>query len=341
MPCGFLVRDVASERRSLSLSGRYSAPTNAGAHLSHRSYTYDACAADFISWLLLVQQKHAALRAMKHGDIVPYEKYLKERECVFYDPQDRPFVGKIVLNPALKKTREGIAGKVARLFSLDRQKGLASEGEAPHWWLLVRDVGPEKDGASRWEVPDDVSEDYKKQLESWERTTKKHPRTGEQIEAWQQIYRHDHLFWCECAIAMLIEMAGHRGSSQLVYEGKIHADQDVLDKLKEYDCQPHCGVADATWDTTPVQEFCYRNGINACFATDEKDFSHGDEGRKIFSKEEALHLKLNRAPRYDYVQINGFMEPSLKEPLWWRFSKFGIMDRLFWLRGAEKMENRT
>jgi hypothetical protein len=107
MPCGAVIHDDPSERRALSLSGRYGEPQNPGAHLSERSATLEAVAVDYISWLGLVQEKHKALMALRYGDPKPWNDYLRERECQFWDPEDRPLVGKVIVNPALKKTATG------------------------------------------------------------------------------------------------------------------------------------------------------------------------------------------------------------------------------------------
>ena len=90
MPCGYEVRDEPRARRALSLSGRYGVPRNPGAKTSQPSYTLEAVAVDYISWLSLIQEKHAALRALRLGDPEPYRRYVTERECRFWDQEDRP-----------------------------------------------------------------------------------------------------------------------------------------------------------------------------------------------------------------------------------------------------------
>lgn len=144
IPCGYQVRDDPVARRALSLSGRYSEP-DPGAPLAHRSYTLEAVAVDYIPWVQLIREKHAALHALKHGDPELWKTYLKERECRFWNPEDRPLMGRIVLSGALKKNRDGLANRFGRLFALDRQQGKLSAGELPHWWLLIRDVMPNGD----------------------------------------------------------------------------------------------------------------------------------------------------------------------------------------------------
>ena len=274
MPCGHGVHEDARERRALSLSGQYSGPRNPGAPLSHRSFCYEAVSVDYIPWLVLVKEKHDALRALKLGDGEPWRKYIQERECAFYDRKDgNPFIGKIIVNTKRSKSRDGLKDRVARFFTGDRQKGMHREGESPHWWLVIRDV-----------------------------------------------------------------LAN--GDSELVFEGKLYTETDIVNTLDEYECTRTSGALDATWDTSNVTDICFRLGIHAFFVTPEASFSHGAAGRKIFSKEEALHRYLNRAPKFDYTlqpTSNGNVEllPDPNEPVYWRVSKYGMMDRLGWVRGAQ------
>ena len=140
MPCGAQIADTATERRALSLSGRYGQPANAGAHLSRRSYTYDAVAVDFVSWLQLIQEKHTALRALKAGDAETWRRYITERECDFYNDERRPFMGRIVLTKGAVKNRAGFPDEVAKIWAADWQQGYKREGELTHYWLVIESV---------------------------------------------------------------------------------------------------------------------------------------------------------------------------------------------------------
>lgn len=336
MPCGHIVNNDTQERRALSLSGRYSEPRNTGAELTHRSWTFEAVSVDYIDWMQLVKDKHDALRARKLGDPEPWYRYVTERECIFYDADDVPLQGRIVLNSKQKKNRDGLPGDKLRLFALDRQAGDKDKGEFPHWWLLIRDYqivddkmksllayegrietddqvllildehnckrwqgvadsghdtthvylfclqngihaikgGKEdayihKDGARRvysterplhamlnrpsrypyvqiggemfpdprepmfwlyskagirerlhwirsttdWQTPGDVSEDYPQHMESEERVSRQHTRTGETITEWIQQKSRNDLFVCECYCAMQVDMAGLVGAT--------------------------------------------------------------------------------------------------------------------------------
>lgn len=141
MPCGYTVNneDLVT-RRALSGSGRYSDGDNKGAELTHRSFTYQAVAVDFIDWMSLIKAKHDALRARALGDPEPWRRYVTEKECVSYDVNDIPSAIVVTTSKGIKKNREGLPRPRLRLFSLDRQQGKLAAGEFPHWWLVIRDV---------------------------------------------------------------------------------------------------------------------------------------------------------------------------------------------------------
>lgn len=140
--CGYKLHDDATERRKLSAISRYSEPRNAGALEAHESFTLESVSVDYIPFIDLIQEKHKALKAMKYGDLEPWMKYLKRRECKFWDPEDLPIVGRVQTSPGLKKDRAGMMGHdnfAFRFFACDRQQGEARKGELPHWWLVIRD----------------------------------------------------------------------------------------------------------------------------------------------------------------------------------------------------------
>ncbi|HYG22737.1 MAG TPA: phage terminase large subunit family protein [Verrucomicrobiae bacterium] len=140
LPCGYTVHDLDKlTRRQLSLSGRYGNPRNAGAAAGIASYTLEAVSIDYISWLDLIMQKHAAIKAMKYNNLEPWKKYLRERECRFASDEDRPFFQKIVLSER-NKDRDGLPNRLVRFGALDRQQGVLLRGELPHWWGVIRDV---------------------------------------------------------------------------------------------------------------------------------------------------------------------------------------------------------
>ena len=62
-----------------------------------------------------------------------------------------------------------------------------------------------------FEVPADVSEDFKQQMDSWQVEERKKPNTEETIQAWVQRRKDDHMFKCLCYIAVLMEDFGMFG----------------------------------------------------------------------------------------------------------------------------------
>lgn len=151
MPCGYQVHDVVNERRSLSLSGRYSKPTNNGAPLTERSYTLEAVSVDYIPWVELIRKKHLALRARRLGDPKPWLDYLRERECQFIGIEDRrPEAVAIVLS-SRRKDREGLPQPRARFAFWDYQVGRKDAGESPHFWGVVQDFAGGAKALIVWE----------------------------------------------------------------------------------------------------------------------------------------------------------------------------------------------
>ncbi|TXH52226.1 MAG: hypothetical protein E6Q97_16635 [Desulfurellales bacterium] len=145
--CGRAVRDNPAERRALSASGRYSEPRNPNAPLLERSYTLEAVSIDYIPWLLLIQEKHQALKAIRYGEAEPWKRYLQERECRFWVPDERPLVGKLETTRGLTMDRNGLADRALRAMTVDKQGGAARLSETPHYWVVIRDW--KKGGSSR------------------------------------------------------------------------------------------------------------------------------------------------------------------------------------------------
>lgn len=140
MPCGAIIPHAPGPRKALSVSGRYSDPTNPDANLKNRSFTYQAVSVDFIDWVALIKKKHEALLARDYGDPKPWEIYMKEQECVSFDPDDVPITENVVTVGIKSKTREGLqVPQKLRLGQIDRQQGIKAKGELPHWWATIRD----------------------------------------------------------------------------------------------------------------------------------------------------------------------------------------------------------
>ena len=148
MPCGFVIHNVARERR---LPGKYES-ANPGAMKGKRSWNYDAVCCHEIKWEELVGEWLKAVKAKKSGDIQPLRKFVIERKCRFWGPSSMPFSGQILINNALTKSRIGIAkDRAARFWAFDRQKGYKHKGETPHFWLVIRDFDINANSLLVWE----------------------------------------------------------------------------------------------------------------------------------------------------------------------------------------------
>lgn len=275
MPCGGIVHNEdMSMRRGMSLGGRYSEPTNLGAELVHRSYTYEAVCVDFINWMDLIKEKHNARRSKKLGDIEPWRRYRCERECIPFDPDEIPAdLESITITSGTKKLRIGLEGGIS-IFSLDRQQGRKTHGEFPHWWLIIRSV--------------------------------------------------------------LITESGLK--SVILFEGKLETDGEAIKTLDDYNCNRWQGVADSGYDTEHVYVFCLKYGINAIKGGKEQFYSHPSQEpgvpgpRRIYSPERPLHEMIGAPPLFEYIQTASGMQPDLREPMFFLYSKIGIRERLNWLR---------
>jgi hypothetical protein len=148
MPCGFIVRDDARERRALV--GRYRA-TNAGAIESRRSWNYDAVSVPEIKWPELTFEWLKAIRAKKTGDIESLKKFVQERECQFWNPSTHiPFSGATLYNVNLKN-RDAMPGAVYRGAKFDWQAGYKAKGELEHYWGVIVDVDINANSQLIWE----------------------------------------------------------------------------------------------------------------------------------------------------------------------------------------------
>jgi hypothetical protein len=146
---------------------------------------------------------------------------------------------------------------------------------------------------------------------------------------------------------LIVDVAAESGriKIQLVFEGHVLTDGDVLRILDEHgikkDEARHFGVADCTYDKAKVQAFCFANGINAGFASGSDFFTHNGV-KQVYSEEKVLALTLNVALKYPLVSVKSrkgekvFIEqvPDKREPMFWLFSKFGVMDLFEHLRTA-------
>ena len=135
--------------------------------------------------------------------------------------------------------------------------------------------------------------------------------------------------------------------SQLVFEGMVQTDADLLARMEEHGCIPQSGAVDCGWDRANVLQFCYRNGCNAqtTSAQDKLFFHKDDKAYRIYSQPEGLHLQLKVPPKFNYVTVmaNSKVEyrPSPEEPLHWSIHRIGSLKLLNFLRGHAELVKKN
>jgi hypothetical protein len=127
-------------------------------------------------------------------------------------------------------------------------------------------------------------------------------------------------------------------TSQLVFEGQVQTDGELIAILDEYKCLHHCGGVDGSWDGKNVMEFCFRNGLNVFLANQShkgKFLHKRDKTWRYYSDgmESPVFRQLNQTrPKFDYV-TNGFdYEPAVEEPLIINYNLAGMLNNYFFLR---------
>lgn len=306
MPCGYTFKQAdITTRRTLSASGRYSAPRNEGALANDVSLTYEAVTSHDIDWLQLVKEKHTALRALKSGDDEPWKKYLQERESQFYKPSHRPHEA-IVINLNLRKNREGLPGRAARAWAADKQKGWRRLGEMSHYWLVLRDIMPNADSRLTWEGMVQTDADLVARLQ-------------------------------EHGIAVYSCVRGKNHDFRKPFPGNCTICKAPLLATFPFGC------IDSTYDRDNVLQFCYRAGMNALHVSPQREnFYHREQKiYRIWSEPKPIHTALGTQPKFDYQMVQnpvtGVFEPHPHpdEPRIWSGNQIGMLKLLFFLREHE------
>lgn len=274
MPCGFIVHNIPSERKSLQ-AGRY-VQTNAGALRSHRSWNFEAVSCLAVDWLDLIKEKHLALRALKAGDSQPWYRYITERECHFFGDDSIPYSGGTIYNLALRKNREGLPGRAYRAATADWQQGYKAKGELQHYWLLIEDVMANCD-------------------------------------------------------------------SQIVFEGRVESDAELIAEIDAHTVPHSCVWIDCSKNTKAIQQLCYQQGFNA-FNLQKSHvgfFRHDDGVRRFYSPEKPIHSELNTPPVFNPITKRnpktGQMEfkPHPEEPKVINLNKAGMLSNHFFIRNMQ------
>ena len=148
--CGHRWRDTPSEREQIanSTAGEHGyIQMNPSAMKENKGCKWNALIVPWIPWVGLMKEFHNALSAMRYGDIELYKDFVQKREVEFFsaNPDDLPMESTLVINEAIKKSRDGMPDRMYRFMMVDKQRGSARKGESPHYWCVIRDW---KKGAS-------------------------------------------------------------------------------------------------------------------------------------------------------------------------------------------------
>lgn len=139
---------------------------------------------------------------------------------------------------------------------------------------------------------------------------------------------------------------------QIIFEGKVQRNEEVLEILKEHGFREgdtvsghHHGVADCSWEGSQpmeMQNFCLRNGINALISRGEHSFLHNNGVRRPYAQERPLHSNVGAPPRYRYnrawVKGSWIETPDDREPRWWFYSADGVKEILYFLQNAPDVQ---
>jgi hypothetical protein len=81
---------------------------------------------------------------MRYGDISLYKDFMQKREVEFFKPDFEQMSGDptLEITEGARKSREGMADRQFRFMMCDKQRGSVRKGEAPHYWVVIRDWKP-------------------------------------------------------------------------------------------------------------------------------------------------------------------------------------------------------
>jgi hypothetical protein len=102
---------------------------------------------------------------------------------------------------------------------VNNQIEMVPDEREPMFWLYskggIRELLYFLRNTMQYEAASDVSEDYKNHNDAEERRTRQHPRTGQNIIEWIQLKRRNDLFVCECYCAMMLNISGQIGETDI------------------------------------------------------------------------------------------------------------------------------
>jgi hypothetical protein len=127
---------------------------------------------------------------------------------------------------------------------------------------------------------------------------------------------------------------------QIVSEGKLLTESNLVAAFQEHEVQSNCVILDSGWDTANVYALCMDRGYYALKSEGDQLFAgHPDGGKKVYSPPKPLHTMLaNMGPKHEYVPYQGSLEPHPQEPMFLHVAKYPLMDFFNWMRQAPHVE---
>jgi hypothetical protein len=121
----------------------------------------------------------------------------------------------------------------------------------------------------------------------------------------------------------------------IVSEGKITTDDDLVNTFDRHEVRPSCVVLDSSWNSPHIYQLCLKHGYTAVKGENVGLYAgHADGSRKVYSPPKPLHAMINQPPVHEYVYHYGKTLPHPLEPLFIRYSQFGLLDLVAWLRSS-------
>jgi hypothetical protein len=154
---------------------------------------------------------------------------------------------------------------------------------------------------------------------------------------WQQGYKAKgelQHYW------LLIEDVMPSCDSQIVFEGMVESDSELLAELDAHQVPRSATWIDCSKNTKAILQLCYQNGMNAINLQLSRvgSFLHEDGVRRFYSKGKPIHLELNTPPVFDPLTRRDRKTgkvvtlPNPEEPMVVSLNKAGTLSNHFFIR---------
>jgi len=155
------------------------------------------------------------------------------------------------------------------------------------------------------------------------------------IGDWQQGYKKEGELTHWWLLIVDVDKACNR---QVVFEGKVATDAELVLELAAHDVRRTACFLDASKNTKAILSFCYREGLNAVSGIESHRgyFRHADGTRRYYSMEKPICTEVNLPSKYQSrpVRKGGevVMDYAPDEPVIINYNKAGLLKNHFFLR---------